>query len=94
MQDAEKRLYPRVALAQDAPAATALRLVGDADAHQIVVRNLSPRGMMAVGEIPVSSGSLVQVELGALGWISGAVAWVEADRCGIAFGEDIDPAAI
>ena len=59
--------------------------------HQIKMRNLSSGGMMAEGDVKVSRGSLISVELRNIGWVDGTVAWKQDDRFGIAFIEEIDP---
>lgn len=61
---------------------------------RVKVRNLSPGGMMAEGDVAVIRGSLVSVELRNLGWVEGTVAWKQDNRFGIAFVHDIDPAAV
>ena len=68
-----------------------VRLVGQQEAYRVKVRNLSAGGMMADGEVKVTRGSLVQVELRNIGWVDGSVAWKQDDRFGIAFVEEIDP---
>ncbi|WEK45595.1 MAG: PilZ domain-containing protein [Candidatus Andeanibacterium colombiense] len=62
--------------------------------HPVKVRNLSAGGMMAEGNVRVSRGSRVQVELRNLGWVQGTVAWKQDDRFGIAFIEEIDAKAV
>ena len=68
-----------------------LRLSGDSEAHRVKVRNLSAGGMMAEGLLKTVRGTLVEVHIRNIGWVSGSIAWVQGDRCGIAFNEDIDP---
>ena len=68
-----------------------VRLAGQEQGGRVKVRNLSAGGMMAEGELKVSRGSLVQVELRNIGWVDGTVAWKQDDRFGIAFVEEIDP---
>jgi hypothetical protein len=68
-----------------------LRVTGQDGAHRIKVRNLSSGGMMAEGEVRVTRGSLVAVELRNIGWVDGSVAWRQDNRFGIAFIEEIDP---
>lgn len=68
-----------------------LRMAGWDDDQRIKVRNLSAGGMMAEGVIHAIRGTLVQINLRNIGWIEGAVAWVQDNRCGIAFAEDVDP---
>lgn len=62
----------------------------DAD-HRVKVRNLSAGGMMAEGDLRVERGTRVNVELRNIGWIDGSVAWVQDNRCGVAFATEIDP---
>ena len=66
-----------------------LRVAG-APPCKIKVRNLSAGGMMAEGCRAVR-GALVSVEIRNIGAVDGEVAWVQGDRCGIAFCEEIDP---
>lgn len=68
-----------------------LRVTGQDGMHRVKVRNLSPGGMMAEGEVRVTRGSLVAVELRNIGWVDGSVAWRQDNRFGIAFIEEIDP---
>jgi PilZ domain len=58
---------------------------------RVKVRNLSAGGMMAEGTVKAVRGTLVEVNIRNVGWVEGAIAWVQGDRCGIAFSEDIDP---
>ena len=68
-----------------------IKLGGSDDAHKVKVRNLSAGGMMAEGSLRAVRGTLVSVHIRNIGWVEGAIAWVEGERCGIAFSEDIDP---
>lgn len=68
-----------------------LQVDGQAEAHPVKVRNLSAGGMMAEGELRVSRGQLVAVDLRNIGWVEGSVAWTQGNRFGIAFIEQIDP---
>ncbi|WP_338242325.1 PilZ domain-containing protein [Aurantiacibacter hainanensis] len=68
-----------------------LRLSGDDRIYRVKVRNLSAGGMMAEGEVKVSRGILLEVELRSLGWVEGTVAWKQDNRFGIAFVDEIDP---
>ena len=45
----------------------------------------------AEGPVRVRRGALVKVELRNVGWVPGTVAWVQDDRFGIAFAEEVDP---
>lgn len=67
-----------------------VRLEDEEQSHRIKVRNLSARGMMAEGEVRARRGLLVSVELRNVGWVQGAVAWVQDNRFGIAFADEID----
>jgi hypothetical protein len=62
-----------------------------ASEHRIKVRNLSSGGMMGEGSVRVKRGAILQVHIRNIGWVEGSIAWVQDDRFGIAFREDIDP---
>lgn len=68
-----------------------VRVQGEEASQRVKVRNLSAGGMMAEGPLQTIRGTLVAVEIRNIGWVEGTVAWVQSDRCGIAFHEDIDP---
>jgi hypothetical protein len=68
-----------------------VRVDGDETVHRVKVRNLSAGGMMAEGDVAVSRGIRVQVELRNIGWVEGTVAWKQDERFGIAFVDEIDP---
>lgn len=70
-----------------------LRLQQAEGEHKVKVRNLSAGGMMAEGHVKVTRGAPLQVNLRNLGWVDGVVAWIQENRFGIAFVEDIDPKA-
>lgn len=59
--------------------------------HRIKVRNLSSGGMMGEATVRVARGTKVRVNLRNIGWIRGAVAWVQENRFGVAFDEEIEP---
>jgi len=71
-----------------------LRVHGQDGEHRLRVRNLSAGGLMAEGAVKVSRGDGVQVALRNAGWVEGTVAWVQDNRFGIAFAEEIDPRAV
>lgn len=71
-----------------------LKVAGQDQAHRVKVRNLSAGGMMAEGDVRVTRGSLVSVDLRNLGWVEGSVAWKQDNRFGIAFVEEIDPIVV
>jgi hypothetical protein len=68
-----------------------LRFEDQGESYRVKVRNLSSGGMMAEGELRVTQGAPVQIELRNLGWIAGTVAWKADGRFGVAFAEEIDP---
>lgn len=67
-----------------------LRREGVAVEERIRVRNLSAGGMMGEGPMRVVTGEIVAVNLPNIGWVEGSVAWVQEDRFGVAFREEID----
>ena len=68
-----------------------LRLPGSQEEHRIKVRNLSAGGMMGEGSLRVVRGDDIEVNIRNIGWVAGSVAWVQDDRFGVAFREEIDP---
>lgn len=68
-----------------------LRFEDQGETYRVKVRNLSSGGMMAEGELRVTQGTSIQVELRNIGWVSGTVAWSADGRFGVAFAEEIDP---
>lgn len=68
-----------------------VRIEGGEMERRIKVRNLSPGGMMAEGDVEVRRGTRIAVELRNIGWVNGTVAWTQGNRAGIAFAEEIDP---
>lgn len=68
-----------------------MRLAGIATEFRVKVRNLSAGGMMAEGNVPVVPGNRLKVHLRNVGWIDGGVAWVQDNRFGIAFDNEINP---
>lgn len=68
-----------------------VRVDGAGAEYPVKVRNLSAGGMMAEGKAPVARGAIVSVALRNIGWVDGTVAWMQDDRFGIAFVEEIDP---
>jgi hypothetical protein len=71
-----------------------LRIEGQAGDHRVKVRNLSARGMMAEGTVRVTSGAGVEVNLRSIGWVPGRVAWIQDNRFGIAFLDEVDPRVV
>lgn len=70
-----------------------LRVHGEDTVYRVKVRNLSAGGMMAEGDVPVTRGDRLYVELRNIGWVDGNVAWKQDNRFGIAFVDEIDPKA-
>lgn len=70
-----------------------MRLDGADGEHRIKVRNLSPGGMMGEGTVRVSRGDKVWVNIRNNGWTEGAIAWVQDNRFGVAFRDEIDAKA-
>lgn len=46
---------------------------------------------MAEGTVKVLRGTQLDVNLRNIGWIEGVVAWIQDNRFGIAFVQDVDP---
>ena len=68
-----------------------MQLAGDAEVHDVRVRNLSEGGTMAEFARPVAADTVVELELRGIGPVAGRVAWYEEGRMGIAFDKAIDP---
>lgn len=68
-----------------------MRVDGEDAEHRIKVRNLSAGGMMGEGQVRVARGTALKVNIRNIGWVEGAVAWVQDDRFGVAFIDEIDP---
>jgi hypothetical protein len=68
-----------------------LRVDGLDGEYRIKVRNLSAGGMMGEGAVHVVRGAIVSVNIRNVGWVDGSVAWVQDNRFGVAFRDDIDP---
>ena len=71
-----------------------LRLDGQDVEHRVKVRNLSSGGLMAESDLRVGRGAVVWVSLRNVGWIEGSVAWVQENRFGVAFREEVDPKVV
>ena len=70
-----------------------VRVEQQGDQHRVRVRNLSDGGMMGEGTIKINRGNRVDVELRNVGMVKGTVAWVQDQRFGIAFDEEINSQA-
>jgi len=87
MDDSENRQIARDSLFLMAD----MRVDGLEGDYRIKVRNLSAGGMMGEGNARVVRGAVVDVNIRNVGWVAGSVAWVQGNRFGIAFRDDIDP---
>ena len=67
-----------------------IRVEQNADVHRVRVRNLSDGGMMGEGQLRVQRGHRLTIELRNIGVVNGTIAWVQDNRFGIAFDEEID----
>lgn len=67
-----------------------IRVEQSVDTHRVRVRNLSDGGMMGEGPLRVQRGNRLAIELRNIGEIGGTVAWVQDNRFGVAFDEEID----
>lgn len=67
-----------------------IRIEQGAEIHRVRVRNLSDGGMMGEGNLRVQRGHRLTVDLRNIGIVGGTVAWVQDNRFGIAFDEEID----
>lgn len=68
-----------------------MRIDGVSGDHKVRVRNVSAGGLMADGGPVAQRGTAVWVHLRNVGWVQGTIAWVQDNRCGVAFREEIDP---
>lgn len=91
MTEGENRQLPRESLFLMADVRAKGLAKGFEGTHRIKVRNLSAGGMMGEGLVPVVRGTVVEVEIRNIGWVTGAVAWVQENRFGVAFSDEIDP---
>lgn len=69
-----------------------LRVGHQSSAHRVKVRNVSSKGMMGEGPVPLESGTRLTIELPELGQVAGTVVWVQQPRFGVAFDTEVDPA--
>lgn len=67
-----------------------VRVENEGDFRRVRVRNLSDGGMMAEGNLNVQRGNRLEIELRNIGRIGGSVAWVQDERFGIAFDQEIE----
>jgi hypothetical protein len=67
-----------------------IRVEQGSEVYRARVRNLSDGGMMGEGQLRVQRGNRVEIDLRNIGVVNGTVAWVQDNRFGIAFDEEID----
>ena len=67
-----------------------IRVEQGSEVSRVRVRNLSDGGMMGEGQLRVQRGNRVEIDLRNIGVVNGTVAWVQDNRFGIAFDEEID----
>lgn len=58
------------------------------------VRNISNEGLMLAADIPATVGETLEISLSEMTALSGTIIWAKDGRCGVAFGEPIDAAAV
>lgn len=68
-----------------------VRLDGVEGEQRVRVRNLSSGGLMAEGSFKVMRGQPLWIQIRNIGWVEGSVAWVQDNRFGVAFRDEIDP---
>jgi hypothetical protein len=67
-----------------------IRVEHSSQTQRVRVRNLSDGGMMGEGQLRVQRGHRLSVDLRNIGTVGGTVAWVQDNRFGIAFDEEVD----
>jgi len=67
-----------------------IRVEQQSETHRVRVRNLSDGGMMGEGNLRVQRGHRLTIELRNIGTVGGTIAWVQDNRFGISFDEEID----
>lgn len=71
-----------------------LAFEGRSEVVRAKVRNLSAGGMMAESGTCAANGDRITVALRNLGEVRGTVAWVQGNRFGIAFDQEVDPVLV
>ena len=64
------------------------------DPALVRVRNLSPGGMLAEGQLAVVEGAAIEVDLRNIGPVPGRIVWVGEGKFGIAFERPINPRTV
>ncbi len=67
-----------------------LRLDKADEIHKVRIRNLSDGGLMGDAPLHVLRGQMVWINLRNIGWVAGSVAWVQDNRFGVAFQDEVD----
>lgn len=67
-----------------------LQIDGVHGQQSVGLRNISCGGLMADGAEHARRGQSIRIYLRRLGWVDGAVAWVQGARCGVAFNQQLD----
>lgn len=86
MGQSERRQEDRSSLFQLAD----LQIEQDPSNYRVKVRNISSHGLMGEGSVDVVCGTRLTVTLRNVGSVPGSVAWVQDDRFGVAFDQEID----
>lgn len=68
-----------------------IRIDGVRGEQRVGLRNISAGGLMADGLENSHRGQTIWIHLSSLGWMEGIIAWVQGNRCGVAFRDEIDP---
>lgn len=71
-----------------------LQIDGVHGRQSVGLRNISCGGLMADGVEHTRRGQSIRIYLPRLGWVDGAVAWVQGTRCGVAFNRQLDVAQL
>jgi hypothetical protein len=90
--DSAEDTSPERSGARDSLLLMAELFVGDMEAEQVRIRNLSSGGLMAEYAGHVMTGTPVRISVRGVGMVSGRIAWATDGRVGIAFDREIDPA--
>ena len=70
------------------------RVMRAGDAGLWRVRNISDTGMMLAADVPLRIGERLEIALSESTTLQGSIKWAEGGRCGVAFDETIDAAAL
>ena len=70
------------------------KILRDGDAGLWRVRNISDGGMMLAADVSIAVGERLQIALSDNVVLSARVVWSDNGRCGVAFDEEVDGAAV